>query len=125
MQHHSGVVLLARLGSLREAQGPCNKIKLAAPIIGRRETGSPGVATSLCQGWRGGQGDGPEATMSGRPILTGLFAVSSVHCLITVPSRRRISPQPPFSRAAAVKGAFAAAFSSISMPQPGFSFTHR
>jgi hypothetical protein len=46
------------------------------------------------------------------------------YCLITVPSRRRISLQPPFS-GLAVKGALAASFSSISMPQPGFSLTHR
>jgi len=46
------------------------------------------------------------------------------YCLITVPSRKRISPQPPFSWLA-VKGALAASFSSISMPQPGFSLTHR
>ena len=45
------------------------------------------------------------------------------YCLMTVPSRRRTSPQPPFRfPRPAVKGAFAAAFSSTSIPQPGFSF---
>ena len=49
------------------------------------------------------------------------------YCLITVPSRRRISPHPPFSRCFSPvspwpKGYFAAARSSTSMPQPGASF---
>src|ERR1700722_1041720 len=48
------------------------------------------------------------------------------YCFITVPSRRRISPQPPLRLLApGVNGAFAAAFSSTSMPQPGFSLTQR
>jgi len=47
------------------------------------------------------------------------------HCLMTVPSALRISPQPPFRPLRSVKGALAAAFSSISMPHPGFSLTHR
>jgi hypothetical protein len=47
------------------------------------------------------------------------------YCLITVPSALRISPQPPLRPLLSTNGALAAAFSSISMPQPGFSFTHR
>lgn len=69
-----------------------------------------------------------------RPALVGFGCImgnSAMHllfilgryCLITVPSRSRISPQPPFN-GLAVKGALAASFSSISMPQPGFSLTH-
>ena len=62
--------------------------------------------------------DGPA-----RPLRQGLIGR---HCLITEPSRRRISPQPPFSRARSPvspwpKGYFAAARSSTSMPQPGAS----
>jgi hypothetical protein len=50
----------------------------------------------------------------------------SNYCLITVPSIRRISPHPPFRPLAGlVNGALAAAFSSTSMPQPGFSLTQR
>jgi hypothetical protein len=56
---------------------------------------------------------------SGRIELSAGF-----YCLITVPSRSRISPHPPLS-GLTVKGALAASFSSISMPQPGFSLTHR
>ena len=46
------------------------------------------------------------------------------YCLITVPSRRRITPQPPFRAPRApsdLKGYLAASFSSTSMPQPGES----
>jgi hypothetical protein len=50
----------------------------------------------------------------------------SFYCLITVPSRLRISPHPPFRWfALSVKGNFAASFSSISMPHPGRSFTQK
>lgn len=56
--------------------------------------------------------------------VTRFLSSRGRYCLITVPSRRRISPQPPFN-GLAVKGALAASFSSISMPQPGFSLTHR
>ena len=50
----------------------------------------------------------------------------SPYCLITVPSRLRISPHPPLRLSLpGVNGAFAAAFSSISMPHPGVSLTHR
>jgi hypothetical protein len=50
----------------------------------------------------------------------------SRYCLITVPSLRRTSPQPPLSlfRSSNSKlpyGYFAASFSSTSMPQPGAS----
>src|SRR6266436_3713424 len=48
------------------------------------------------------------------------------YCLITVPSRFRISPHPPFrSSGPEINGDLAAAFSSISIPHPGFSLTHR
>src|SRR5580698_7964762 len=61
---------------------------------------------------------------SGRRGLTDVLDIA--YCLITVPSSRRISPQPPFRLLAPlVNGAFAAAFSSTSMPQPGFSLTQR
>ena len=49
-----------------------------------------------------------------------------LYCLITVPSLRRTSPQPPLSlfRSSDSKlpyGYFAASFSSTSIPQPGAS----
>src|SRR6476620_7023582 len=48
------------------------------------------------------------------------------YCLMTVPSRLRISPHPPFRFSGPlVNGDLAAAFSSISIPQPGFSLTHK
>ena len=52
------------------------------------------------------------------------------YCLMTVPSRLRISPQPPFScwRSPCSpwpNGYFAAARSSTSMPQPGASFAQK
>ncbi len=48
------------------------------------------------------------------------------HCLIIWPSPRRSSPQPPFSPSRGlVNGYFAAAFSSTSIPQPGFVLGHR
>lgn len=51
---------------------------------------------------------------------------SDYYCLITVPSRFRISPHPPFKLSGPdTNGALAAAFSSISIPQPGCSLTHR
>ena len=46
------------------------------------------------------------------------------YCLITVPSRSLISPQPPF-KGLAVNGDFATSFSSISIPHPGFSLIHK
>ena len=46
------------------------------------------------------------------------------YCLMTVPSGRRMMPQPPF-RPPSLNGALAASFSSISIPQPGFSLTHK
>ena len=53
-----------------------------------------------------------------------------IHCLITVPSRRRISPHPPFNRfrspsSKLPNGYLAAAFSSTSMPQPGASLGYQ
>ena len=51
---------------------------------------------------------------------------SDDYCLITVPSRFRISPHPPFRLSGPdTNGSLAAAFSSISIPHPGCSFTHR
>ena len=48
------------------------------------------------------------------------------YCLMTVPSRLRISPHPPFRPfSLCVNGDLAAAFSSISIPHPGFSLTQR
>ncbi len=46
------------------------------------------------------------------------------YCLITVPSRRRMTPQPPLSAPrwpSMRNGYLAASFSSTSMPQPGES----
>lgn len=59
-----------------------------------------------------------------RPLFLCLLMEESPYCLMTVPSRSRISPHPPLSGLAR-NGALAASFSSISIPQPGFSLTHR
>ena len=48
------------------------------------------------------------------------------YCLITVPSLFLVSPHPPFKWfGLSINGYFAASFSSISIPQPGFSFTQK
>ena len=53
-------------------------------------------------------------------------APAVTYCFMTVPSGLRISPQPPFNPFFGCwNGALAAAASSISMPQPGFSLIHR
>ena len=54
----------------------------------------------------------------------GIGGSGTSYCLITVPSRRRMTPHPPFRLPRAPSdrnGYFAASFSSISMPHPGAS----
>ena len=77
-----------------------------------------------------GAGDPPPAPLrvrARRPAGRADPLHGRVHCLMSVPSRRRISPHPPFSLCRSPcspwpNGYLAAARSSTSMPQPGASF---
>jgi len=107
VQGASYVITQLRVGQM-PARVADEYLGLRHGLIGQETTGVGGMAKA----------------MRTIPVTAPAGRTAASYCLMTVPSRRRMTPHPPFRLPRGPSdrnGCFAASFSSISIPHPGAS----